>query len=262
MRRKVLIVAIGAGNPDFVTVQAVNGRGHVTLFFILDRGPGEGLDKSTGKGPDRRSMDPERLRAEIVELYVRNRPFRTASFKAPQRGDGETAGGFQHAGLYYEAADASECGAFLVWSGFSLNETVGRILQRLRSSGDFELDYEVIPGNSGIQVLTTAHKVTLCNVGRSILTATGRTIAGGFPNNADTIVFMQPAVPAPDTVIGQNDVHWTLYAGMPDDTLVSGRLREIADGLEQVRNEALQGRGWIVEPLLRKKGMQGNLGEA
>ncbi|WP_379069054.1 hypothetical protein ACFJIU_06740 [Mesorhizobium sp. UC74_2] len=145
-----------------------------------------------------------------------------------------------------------------VWSGFSLIETLGRILQRLRSTGDFELDYEVIPGNSGIQVLMTAHKVALCNVGRSILTATGRSLAGDFPNNADTIVFMQPAVPAPDTVGGHNDVHWTLYAGMPDDMLLSGRLLEIVGGLEQVRKEALDGKGWIVEAMLTQKGAHGS----
>ncbi len=251
MRRKVLIVGIGAGNPDFVTVQAVNVRGHVTLFFI---------PHGAGRGPGRRMNDPARLRAEIIELYVRNRPFRTTSYKEPlnKGGGAEPVGELRHAGLSFEELDASECGAFLVRSGFSLIETVGRVVQRLRSSGDFELDYEVIPGNSGIQVLTTAHKVALCNVGRSILTATGRSLAGGFPNNADSIVFMQPAAPAADTVSGHNDVHWTLYAGMPDDMLVSGRLREIVGGLEQVRNAALDGKGWIVEAMLRQKGAHGS----
>ncbi|HEV2503610.1 MAG TPA: SAM-dependent methyltransferase [Mesorhizobium sp.] len=252
MRRKVLIVGIGAGNPDFVTVQAINVHGHVTLFFIPDHG--------AANGPGRRMKDPARLRAEILELYVRNRPFRTTSYKEPLRKDDgmEPQGDIRHAGLSFQEMDASECGAFLVRSGFSLTETVGRVLQRLRSSGDFELDYEVIPGNSGIQVLTTAHKVALCNVGRSILTATGRSLAGGFPNNADTIVFMLPAVPVQDTVSGHNDVHWTLYAGMPDDMLVSGRLREIVGGIEQVRNAALDGKGWVVEAMLRQKGAHGS----
>jgi precorrin-6A synthase len=251
MRRKVLIVGIGAGNPDFVTVQAINVRGHVTLFFIPDQGG--------DKGPDKMMKDPARLRAEIVELYVRNRPFRTTTYREPHKdGGGALAGDLRHAGLSFEELDASECGAFLVWSGFSLIETLARILQRLRSSGDFELDYEVIPGSSDIQVLTTAHKVALCNVGRSIPTATGRSLAGGFPNNADTIVFMQPAVLAPDTVGGHNDVHWTLYAGMPDDMLVSGRLLEIVGGLEQVRKEALDGKGWIVEAMLTQKGAHGS----
>lgn len=244
MRRKVLIVAIGAGNPDFVTVQAIDARGHVTLFFI-----------PSGLG----MKNHARVRAEITGLYVRNRPFRTAPYREPCSNNEDAdaaANGFPHASLSIEEVDASECGAFIAWSALSLIETVWRILQHLRSKGGFDLDYEVIPGNSNIQVLTTAHKVALCNVGRSILTATGRSIAGGFPNNADTIVFMQSAVATPDTVFGWNDVHWTLYAGMPDDMLVSGRLREIVDGLEQVRTEALEGRGWVVEPLLRKKAQE------
>lgn len=249
MRRKVLIVGVGAGNPDFVTVQAIDVRGHVTLFFIPNQRPGLGM------------KDHARLRAEILELYVRNRPFRTAPYKEPCRSDDSVdpaaASGLRHARLWIEQLDASECAAFLVWSAFSLLETVQRILQRLRSMGGFDLDYEVIPGNSGIQVLTTAHKVALCNIGRSILTATGRSIAGPFPNNADTIAFMLGAVPALDAVNGQGDTHWSLYAGMPDDMLVSGWLREIVGALEQVRNDALDGRGWTVEAIVRKKGAYG-----
>ncbi|WP_379069057.1 hypothetical protein ACFJIU_06745 [Mesorhizobium sp. UC74_2] len=110
MRRKVLIVGIGAGNPDFVTVQAINVRGHVTLFFIPDH--------EAEEGTDRRMKDPARLRAEIVGLYVRNRPFRTTTYREPHKDGGEAlAGDLRHAGLSFEELDASECGAFASGAG-------------------------------------------------------------------------------------------------------------------------------------------------
>ncbi|MFE0017607.1 SAM-dependent methyltransferase [Mesorhizobium sp. NPDC059054] len=237
MRRKVLILGIGAGNPDFTTVQAIDAKGHVTLFFI----PNKGM----------KTDELARVRAEIIECYVRGRPFRTAPFREPARSDDTAAADLRLGGLSIEAVDASEAGAFLVWSERSLYETVQRILRQLRSMGGFELDHEVIPGNSDIQALAPAHKVALCNIGRSILTATGRCIASSFPNNAESTVFMLDASDQLDAPAG--DMHWTLYAGMPDDVLVSGRLRDIVDELERVREEALQGRGWIVEAMLRKK---------
>lgn len=239
MRGKVSIVAIGAGNPDFVTVQAVGASGHVKLFFVPDRGM--------------KKNEIARVRGEIIERYVRNRPFRTAPFREPSQSEEDAARDLRPTGLFIEEVDASEAGAFLVWSAFPLYETVRRILQQLRSTGGFELDYEVIPGNSGIQALTAWHKVALCNIGRSLLTATGRSITGDFPNNADTIVCMLGAADRLDAFGNKLDMHWTLYAGMPDDVLVSGSLREIVDELEQVRRRAIEGTGWIVETVLRKK---------
>jgi precorrin-6A synthase len=35
MMRKVFIIGIGAGNPDYVTVQAVNALNEVDVFFIM-----------------------------------------------------------------------------------------------------------------------------------------------------------------------------------------------------------------------------------
>ena len=36
--RKVLIIGIGAGDPEHVTVQAVNAMNAVDVFFVLDKG--------------------------------------------------------------------------------------------------------------------------------------------------------------------------------------------------------------------------------
>ena len=36
--KKILIIGIGAGNPEYITIQAVNALNQVDVFFILDKG--------------------------------------------------------------------------------------------------------------------------------------------------------------------------------------------------------------------------------
>jgi precorrin-6A synthase len=36
--RKVFVIGIGAGNPDYVTVQAINALNEVDVFFVMDKG--------------------------------------------------------------------------------------------------------------------------------------------------------------------------------------------------------------------------------
>src|ERR1700689_3762363 len=36
--KKIFVIGIGAGNPDYITVQAINALNAVDVFFILDKG--------------------------------------------------------------------------------------------------------------------------------------------------------------------------------------------------------------------------------
>ena len=36
--RKMLIIGIGAGDPDYITVQAINALNQVDVFFVIDKG--------------------------------------------------------------------------------------------------------------------------------------------------------------------------------------------------------------------------------
>lgn len=250
MRRKVLIIGIGAGNPDFVTVQAVNAMNKVDVFFI----PNKGIGKE----------ELADVRREILDRYVRDRPFRTVEYKAPERKSGNDYEQLvsdwheeveaTYGKLVLEELDASQTGAFLVWGDPTLYDSTMRILDRLKNRGDFELDYEVLPGISSIQALAARHKVALCDIGRSILITTGRSLGEGFPNNADSIVIMLNAEKALRQAEGDVDVYWGAYVGMPDEILISGKLKEVIDDIERVRNEARRANGWIMDTALMKPG--------
>jgi len=55
--RKVLIIGIGAGNPDYVTIQAINALNQVDVFFI----PNKGMEKEA----------LQRFRLEMRAIYQR-----------------------------------------------------------------------------------------------------------------------------------------------------------------------------------------------
>jgi precorrin-6A synthase len=249
MKRKLLIIGIGAGNPDFVTVQAVNAMNKVDVFFI----PNKGIGKE----------ELTRVRREILERHVQSHPFRTVEFKVPERRTGENYAQAvsdwhdevesAYGSLIMDELDASETGAFLVWGDPTLYDSTMRILDRLKARGDFELDYEVLPGISSIQALAAQHKVALNDIGRSILISTGRALDEGFPNNADSVVIMLNVEKALHAADGDVDVYWGAYVGMPDEILISGKLKEVIDDIERVRDEARRAKGWIMDSLLMKK---------
>lgn len=249
MRRKVLVIGIGAGNPDYVTIQAVNAMNIVDVFFI----PNKGIEKE----------ELARVRREIIDRHVRNRSFRTVEYDTPVR----TAGGDYDAGVadWHDALEATyarlileelgeaDTGAFLVWGDPTLYDSTMRILERLQSRPEFDLDYEVLPGISAVQALAARHKVALNNIGRSIAITNGRVLNEGFPNTIDSIVVMLNVEKTLRESAGNLHVYWGAYVGMPDEMLVSGKLKEVIGDIERIRVKARHEKGWIMDSALLKR---------
>jgi len=250
MKQKLLVIGIGAGNPDFLTIQAVNAIKQVDVFFIPDKGA--------------EKAELARVRLEMIDRHARDRPFRTIAYKTParRRNDPDYEGAVSDwhddveatfAKLIRDELDAAQTGAFLVWGDPTLYDSTMRILDRLQSRGDFELDYEIIPGISAFQALAARHKVALNAIGGSILVSSGRTMLDGFPDNADSVVVMLNAEKALRAIDGDLDIYWGAYVGMPEEILVSGKLGDVVDEIDQVRDEARRANGWIMDTVLMKK---------
>jgi precorrin-6A synthase len=249
MKRKVMIIGIGAGNPDFVTIQAIDAMNRVNVFFIPDKGA--------------EKADLSRVRRLILDRYVRDRAFRTIAYRVPSRRreseDYEGAVSDWHAevGKIYgrmilEELGESEVGAFLVWGDPTLYDSTLRILEHLRESG-FELDYDVIPGISSVQALAAQHRVAVNEIGRGVLITNGRSLAEGFPDDVDSAMVLLNADKALRSADGELDAYWGAYVGMPEEILVSGKLKDIVDEIERIRSLARQENGWIMDCLLLKK---------
>src|SRR3569832_2414098 len=69
--RKIFIIGIGAGHPDHVTVQAINALNQVDVVFVMDIG--------------QEKDDLVRLRKEICERYIKDRPYRIVETTDPRR---------------------------------------------------------------------------------------------------------------------------------------------------------------------------------
>jgi precorrin-6A synthase len=249
--KKVFVIGIGAGNPEYVTVQAVNALDAVDVFFIVDKG--EEKDELV------------RLRKEICDRYVADKSYRTVEIPDPPRDrkpasyEAAVDSWHEQRAALYEQLIAKElgddaCGAFLVWGDPSLYDSTLRIIERIVARGVATFDYEVIPGISSIQALAARHRIILNRIGKSVHITTGRQLAEGVPEGVDDVVVMLDADCAFKTIDDDAvDIFWGAYLGTEDEILISGKLRERAEEIERTRAEAKQRKGWIMDTYLLRK---------
>jgi precorrin-6A synthase len=249
--KKVLVIGIGAGNPDYVTAQAIAALNAVDVFFVVDK----------GKEKD----ELVRLRTDICDRYIDDKSYRTVEIPDPAR-DRKPASyeaavdtwHEQRAALYEAAIGRElgdgECGAFLVWGDPSLYDSTLRIIERILGQGNVAFTYEVIPGITSIQALAAAHKIILNRIGTSIQITTGRKLAEGLPDGVDDVVVMLDGECAFRTIDDDAvDIYWGAYLGTEDEILISGPLRERVEEIERTRAEAKEQKGWIMDTYLLRR---------
>ncbi|MEX3772668.1 precorrin-6A synthase (deacetylating) [Pseudomonas sp. MYb118] len=249
--KKLMVIGIGAGNPDYVTMQAVKALNRVDVFFLMDKG------QSKDKLID--------LRREICERYISDHAYRFVEAHSPERergdvdytssvGDLNLAKQATFERLINEELADDQCGGFLVWGDPALYDSTIRILRAILASGHCEFEFEVIPGITSVQALAAQHKVPLNSIGRSIEITTGRRLAAGQVSDADSLVVMLDAEDSYQQVADrQTEIYWGAYLGTPDEILISGRLEEVADDIERVRKAARLANGWIMDTYLLRK---------
>jgi precorrin-6A synthase len=249
--RKIFVIGIGAGNPDYLTMQAINALNAVDVFFIMDKG--------------QEKEDLVRLRKEICERYIKDKAYRTVEVPDPPRD--RTASSYEAAvrdwheqrAVHYERLigkelGEDECGAFLVWGDPSLYDSTLRIIDRIIKKRTLAFEYEVVPGISAIQALAAKHKIALNRIGRSIHITTGRKVAEGLPNDIDDAVVMLDADCSFKAIDNSEiDIYWGAYIGTDDEILAAGNLRELKEDIERMRAEAKARKGWVMDTYLLRK---------
>ncbi|MDP9512842.1 precorrin-6A synthase (deacetylating) [Pseudomonas protegens] len=249
--KTLLIIGIGAGNPDFITIQAIKALNRSDVVFLMD------------KGPSKDSLID--LRRELCQRYLTERPYRFVEAQTPerQRGDVDYQASVQALNqdkqqvferLINEELAEGQTGAFLVWGDPSLYDSTLRILQQILASGAAQFEYQVIPGITSVQALAAQHKVALNRIGRSVEITTGRRLAAGQAGDADSRVVMLDAEDSYRQLRNQDlDIYWGAYLGTADEILIAGRLDEVADDIQRVRRQAREAHGWIMDTYLLRK---------
>jgi precorrin-6A synthase len=249
--RKIMIIGIGAGDPEHVTVQALNALNQVDVFFVLDKGEVK--------------QELVDLRQEILDRYIREPSYRVVQGRDPERD--RTSPRYAAAVDDWRRRRADVCeamirdelgedqiGAFLVWGDPSLYASTLAIVADILDRGGVSFDVEVIPGISSVSALAARHRTGLNQVGRPVQITTGRQLARQWPAGVDDVVVMLDAQTAFTEFADEDvDIFWGAYVGTPDEILVSGRLSEVAARIAEVRAEARQRKGWIMDTYLLRR---------
>ena len=246
--RMLYIIGIGAGNPDYLTMQAIKALNLVDVFFFINKGEAK--------------ADLVAVRKAICEQYIPRHPYRVVQMEDPVRDPAiadykvRVEHWHEQRVLIYEDLIARElaegqCGAFLVWGDPCLYDSTLRIIDQITARANVAFNYEVIPGITSIQALAARHKIPLNGIGESILITTGRELAGGLPQGVSKIVVMLDGQCAFKNIAQENlDIFWGAYLGLDNEVLLSGPLSDIADTIEATRKKAQAVNGWIMDTYL------------
>lgn len=249
--KRLSVIGIGAGDPDYLTMQAVKALNRVDVFFLMDKGPAK-----------HKLVDARR---EICRRYIVDRAYRFVEAYSPERERGTVdyknsiedlnrakQATFERL-IEQELADG-ECGGFMVWGDPALYDSTVRILRNILEEGRCAFEFEVIPGITSVQALAAQHKVPLNTIGGAVEVTTGRRLAAAEVSDAQSLVVMLDAEDAYRQVSDPNThIYWGAYLGTPDEILIAGRLGDVADDIERTRKAARLANGWIMDTYLLRK---------
>jgi precorrin-6A synthase len=248
--RRIHVIGIGAGDPDYVTAQAVEALNDTQVFFAMDKGDTKD--------------DLVALRRQICERFIREPGYRFVELPDPPRSRAASdSPAYRQAVADWHAARAriwaeafeSELapggvGAFLAWGDPSLYDSTLRILDTVAANVD--IGYDVIPGITAIQALTARHRIPLNDVGEPVLITTGRQLRDkGLSGSA---VVMLDADCSFRACPPQTRIWWGAYLGTPDELLASGTVGEIGEQIAEIRAESRARHGWIMDTYLLRSG--------
>ncbi len=248
--KKILLIGIGAGNPDYVTMQAVKVLNEVDVFFFLDKG--------------QEKEDLINLRRTICERFIEEKSYRIVEVPGPERDTAVDYKSGVHAwhrekaqifsSLIANELQDGEVGAFLVWGDPSLYDSTLRVIEQIIAHGTQAFEYEVIPGITSVQALAAEHKIALNPIGEPVHITTGRKLLEGLPEKIDTAVIMLDNGTGLRALIDEDvEIFWGAYLGTPDQILISGKLKECVSAIEEARAEGRERKGWIMDTYLLRR---------
>ncbi|MBM7366146.1 precorrin-6A synthase (deacetylating) [Gordonia hydrophobica] len=252
-RRRLRIIGVGPGDPDQVTVEAIAAMRSVDFFLIVDKS-GVSTD-----GPDPLVAARERLLARhldepptLVRVSDASRE-RRAQFTGTDEQYRAAVRAWHEARVdKYLDALAEHAGdvGFLVWGDPAFYDSTIRIVDQIAERTDVQVD--VIPGISALQLLAARHRLVLHGVGRPLHVTTGRALAEAVDGGADNIVVMLNR----DVALRGLDDWWIWWGGnlgTADEILVAGRVGDVRAEIANARGTLREKAGWMMDVFLLRK---------
>ncbi len=240
--RRIHVIGIGAGDPGYLTAQAISALNETEVFFAMDKGG--------------QKADLVAMRRDICARFIKDgRSYRFVELTDPLRardGDYRQAVTEWHAARARVWADAIAAelgpdgvGAFLAWGDPALYDSTLRILDAVAEH--VEIDYDVIPGITAIQALTARHRIPLNEIGQPVLITTGRQLS---PELRGTVVVMLDGDCAFRKCPPETRIWWGAYLGTEQELLVAGTVGDVGDRIVSLRADARTRHGWIMDTYL------------
>jgi precorrin-6A synthase len=244
------LIGIGTGNPQHLTLQAIEVLNAQDLILIPNKGAGKddlaGLRREicaraiTGKGP------------RIVEFGLPVRDEATQSYRRRVDDWHDAIARIWWQTITANLPQGGRVG-FLVWGDPSLYDSTMRIAERLKARA--EISVTVVPGITSIQALTAAHAIPVNDIGAPFTITTGRKLRdNGWPDSADTLIIMLDGDCSFRSIDPAGvEIFWTAYAGMDNQISINGPLTAVADDIIRTRAEARADHGWIMDIYLLRR---------
>ncbi|WP_321364526.1 precorrin-6A synthase (deacetylating) [uncultured Celeribacter sp.] len=246
------LIGIGTGNPDHITREAIAAMNAADLVLI------------PLKGPEKTEL--AELRRALLAQHLTKPATRLVEFDLPQR-DAEGAPYARRVSDWHDAiAEAWERAitealgpapeakvALLIWGDPMLYDSSLRIAERLKAR--LQITPRVIPGITAIQALCAAHAIPLNSVGDPVTLTTGRQLRDhGWPAGVQTVVVMLDGDCAFRTLDPEGiEIWWGGCVAMPQERLIAGLLREVADKIVTTRAALRADLGWVMDIYLMRR---------
>lgn len=252
--RTILLIGIGAGDPQQLTLQAIDAIKRADVFLLVDKGEAK-----------RELVD---LRRALLDTHRPDGGYQVAEIDDPPRD--RAPGDYQHAVTDWHARRAAifaetiaatvpehATGAFLVWGDPTLYDSILRILELVQHGGRIDLEVDVIPGITSIQALAARHRIPLNRIGEPIHITTGRQLAQGLPPGVTNAVVMLDAhhgyTALEEREPGAWNIWWGANLGTRTEQLIAGPIADAAPAIGRARETAREAAGWVMDTYLVRR---------
>jgi len=241
---KVKVVGIGPGGVDQLTVEAVNALRSVSAYLIVEKGDDDPLAAARRAVIARHVPEPPPI--ITVRDPERDRGARLAhDDEAYRRAVVEWHAA--RSARYAEALDAASGDvAMLVWGDPAFYDSTVRILEQAADlRGDLEV--EVIPGVSSVQLLAARHAIVLHEVGRPLHLTTARNLPAAVEAGQRNIVAMLLSSVESFAPLADWTVWWGANLGSEHEALAHGPVADVLPEIRAARNRIKAAAGWVMD---------------
>ncbi len=254
MTRRVVLIGIGPGDPDQVTLEAVREMNRVDFFVVTDKHRPDGDPLAAA----RTALLARHVHGDPHVLVVEDPPRdRTPEGTADLAGYARAVTDWHRARAdRYANALAGRDGdaGFLVWGDPALYDSTVRVLEGVAAATGATL--HVVPGVSSLSVLAARHGIVLHGIGESLHITTGRrlseAVAQGLPNIA--VLLNRSLDPLADLDPSGWRIWWGANLGTPWERLVAGTLGDVVSAIDAARRAVRVEAGWVLDVYLLRRG--------